>query len=109
MSAAAPLSLFLSSPPLSVSVSVCLPPLPSFPGVSVPDGVRGSPGRGCDLPGFSHSAVAAMIRIFPDFSVQVTAAPGAGGAPPEPGAARSGGANGSHPHNVPGVSSYQQR
>ncbi|XP_075700625.1 neuronal PAS domain-containing protein 3 isoform X3 [Rhinoderma darwinii] len=50
-----------------------------------------------------------MIRIFPDFSVQVTAAPGAGGAPPEPGAARSGGANGSHPHNVPGVSSYQQR
>ncbi|XP_072283992.1 neuronal PAS domain-containing protein 3 isoform X2 [Pyxicephalus adspersus] len=50
-----------------------------------------------------------MIRIFPDFSVQVTAAPGAGGAPPEPGAARSGGSNGSHPHNVPGVSSYQQR
>ncbi|XP_071971477.1 neuronal PAS domain-containing protein 3 isoform X3 [Engystomops pustulosus] len=50
-----------------------------------------------------------MIRIFPDFSVQVTAAPGAGAAPPEPGAARSGGANGSHPHNVPGVSSYQQR
>ncbi|XP_073495183.1 neuronal PAS domain-containing protein 3 isoform X3 [Phyllobates terribilis] len=50
-----------------------------------------------------------MIRIFPDFSVQVTAAPGAGGAPPEPGAARSGGTNGSHPHNVPGVSSYQQR
>ncbi|KAM5129929.1 neuronal PAS domain-containing protein 3 isoform 2-T2 [Mantella aurantiaca] len=50
-----------------------------------------------------------MIRIFPDFSVQVTAAPGAGGAPPEPGAARSGGTNGGHPHNVPGVSSYQQR
>ncbi|KAM9294272.1 neuronal PAS domain-containing protein 3 isoform 2-T2 [Gastrophryne carolinensis] len=51
-----------------------------------------------------------MIRIFPDFSVQVTAAaPGAGGVPPEPGAARSGGTNGSHPHNVPGVSSYQQR
>ncbi|XP_077320949.1 neuronal PAS domain-containing protein 3 isoform X2 [Lithobates pipiens] len=50
-----------------------------------------------------------MIRIFPDFSVQVTAAPGSGGAPPEPGAARSGGTNGSHPHNVPGVSSYQQR
>ncbi|XP_012824103.2 neuronal PAS domain-containing protein 3 isoform X4 [Xenopus tropicalis] len=47
-----------------------------------------------------------MIRIFPDFSVQVTAAPGA---PPEPGAARSAGANGSHQHNVPGVSSYQQR
>ncbi|OCT68735.1 neuronal PAS domain-containing protein 3 isoform X2 [Xenopus laevis] len=50
-----------------------------------------------------------MIRIFPDFSVQVTAAPGTGGAPPDPGAARSGGANGNHQHNVPGVSSYQQR
>ncbi|KAM4664516.1 neuronal PAS domain-containing protein 3 isoform 3-T3 [Discoglossus pictus] len=50
-----------------------------------------------------------MIRIFPDFSVQVTAAPGAGGAATEQGAARSGGTNGSHPHNVPGVSSYQQR
>ncbi|XP_075469269.1 neuronal PAS domain-containing protein 3 isoform X2 [Ascaphus truei] len=51
-----------------------------------------------------------MIRIFPDFSVQVTAAPGGGGGPPgEPGAARIGGANGNHPNNVPGVSSYQQR
>ncbi|MBN3313156.1 NPAS3 protein, partial [Atractosteus spatula] len=51
-----------------------------------------------------------MIRIFPDFSVQVTAAAagGAGGVPGAPGVSRvPGTANGS-PQNVQGISSYQQ-
>ncbi|KAG1946658.1 neuronal PAS domain-containing protein [Pimephales promelas] len=51
-----------------------------------------------------------MIRIFPDFSVQVTAAaaagPGAGGGMPA--ASRVPGATNGNPQNVQGLTSYQQ-
>ncbi|XP_027734600.1 neuronal PAS domain-containing protein 3-like [Empidonax traillii] len=54
-----------------------------------------------------------MIRIFPDFSVQVTAAAAAGGAaggvPAAPGMGRAGAAANGNPQNVQGITSYQQR
>jgi len=52
-----------------------------------------------------------MIRIFPDFSVQVTAAAGgaAGGVPAAPGMGRAGAAANGNPQNVQGITSYQQR
>ncbi|GAA6109452.1 neuronal PAS domain-containing protein 3 isoform X1 [Tachysurus ichikawai] len=48
-----------------------------------------------------------MIRIFPDFSVQVTAAAGAGAAGMP--AARVPGATNGNPQNVQGLTTYQQR
>lgn len=50
---------------------------------------------------------AGMIRIFPDFSVQVTAAAGAGAAGMP--AARVPGATNGNPQNVQGLTTYQQR
>ncbi|XP_037251024.1 transcription initiation factor TFIID subunit 4-like [Falco rusticolus] len=53
-----------------------------------------------------------MIRIFPDFSVQVTAAAAggaAGGVPAAPGMGRAGAAANGNPQNVQGITSYQQR
>ncbi|KAF4084119.1 hypothetical protein AMELA_G00125100 [Ameiurus melas] len=47
-----------------------------------------------------------MIRIFPDFSVQVTAAAGAGAAGMP--AARVPGATNGNPQNVQGLTTYQQ-
>nr|XP_023689351.1 neuronal PAS domain-containing protein 3 [Paramormyrops kingsleyae] len=51
-----------------------------------------------------------MIRIFPDFSVQVTAAAGggAGGMPAGPSVGRIPGATNGNPQNVQGITSYQQ-
>ncbi|XP_067312059.1 neuronal PAS domain-containing protein 3 isoform X1 [Pseudorasbora parva] len=51
-----------------------------------------------------------MIRIFPDFSVQVTAAAaaGAGGGGGMPAASRVPGATNGNPQNVQGLTSYQQ-
>lgn len=51
-----------------------------------------------------------MIRIFPDFSVQVTAAAGggAGGVPAGPGVGRVPGTANGNPQNVQGITSYQQ-
>ncbi|XP_034273885.1 neuronal PAS domain-containing protein 3 isoform X3 [Pantherophis guttatus] len=49
-----------------------------------------------------------MIRIFPDFSVQVTAA-AAGGVPAGPGVGRASTAANGNPQNVQGITSYQQR
>ncbi|KAH1170976.1 hypothetical protein KIL84_006594 [Mauremys mutica] len=53
-----------------------------------------------------------MIRIFPDFSVQVTAAAAggaAGGVPAGPGMGRASTAANGNPQNVQGITSYQQR
>ncbi|XP_055464573.1 neuronal PAS domain-containing protein 3 isoform X2 [Psammomys obesus] len=53
-----------------------------------------------------------MIRIFPDFSVQVTAAAAGGaaaGVPAGAGMARAGAAANGAPQTVQGISSYQQR
>lgn len=52
-----------------------------------------------------------MIRIFPDFSVQVTAAAGggAGGMPAGSAVGRVPGATNGNPQNVQGITSYQQR
>ncbi|XP_043929824.1 neuronal PAS domain-containing protein 3 isoform X2 [Protopterus annectens] len=53
-----------------------------------------------------------MIRIFPDFSVQVTAAAGGGGGggmPASAGVGRAGAATNGNPTNVQGITSYQQR
>ncbi|XP_049753560.1 neuronal PAS domain-containing protein 3 isoform X12 [Elephas maximus indicus] len=53
-----------------------------------------------------------MIRIFPDFSVQVTAAAAGGaaaGVPASAGMGRAGAAANGTPQNVQGISSYQQR
>ena len=56
-----------------------------------------------------------MIRIFPDFSVQVTAAGGGGaggGMAAGPAVGRlpvPGGAPNGNPQNVPGIANYQQR
>ncbi|XP_053236637.1 neuronal PAS domain-containing protein 3 isoform X9 [Podarcis raffonei] len=53
-----------------------------------------------------------MIRIFPDFSVQVTAAAAggaAGGVPAGPGMGRASSAANGNPQNVQGITSYQQR
>lgn len=55
---------------------------------------------------------AAMIRIFPDFSVQVTAAAAGGaaaGVPAGAGMGRAGAAANGTPQNVQGITSYQQR
>ncbi|KAG5857468.1 hypothetical protein ANANG_G00019780 [Anguilla anguilla] len=51
-----------------------------------------------------------MIRIFPDFSVQVTAAAGggAGGMPAGPAVGRVPGTTNGNPQNVQGITSYQQ-
>ncbi|XP_041929164.1 neuronal PAS domain-containing protein 3 isoform X1 [Alosa sapidissima] len=51
-----------------------------------------------------------MIRIFPDFSVQVTAAAGggAGGMPAGSAVGRVPGATNGNPQNVQGITSYQQ-
>ncbi|ROJ78823.1 hypothetical protein DPX16_15348 [Anabarilius grahami] len=51
-----------------------------------------------------------MIRIFPDFSVQVTAAAaaGAGAGGGMPAASRVPGATNGNPQNVQGLTSYQQ-
>lgn len=51
---------------------------------------------------------AGMIRIFPDFSVQVTAAAAGAGAAGMP-AARVPGATNGNPQNVQGLTTYQQR
>ncbi|XP_058594768.1 neuronal PAS domain-containing protein 3 isoform X8 [Neofelis nebulosa] len=53
-----------------------------------------------------------MIRIFPDFSVQVTAAAAGGaaaGVPAGAGMGRAGAAANGTPQNVQGITSYQQR
>ncbi|KAM5177317.1 neuronal PAS domain-containing protein 3 isoform 1-T1 [Callospermophilus lateralis] len=53
-----------------------------------------------------------MIRIFPDFSVQVTAAAAGGaaaGVPTGAGMGRAGAAANGTPQNVQGITSYQQR
>uniref|UniRef100_A0AAZ3SQM4 Neuronal PAS domain-containing protein 3 n=1 Tax=Oncorhynchus tshawytscha TaxID=74940 RepID=A0AAZ3SQM4_ONCTS len=51
-----------------------------------------------------------MIRIFPDFSVQVTAASGgAGGMPSGHAMGRVPGTTNGNPQNVQGITSYQQR
>lgn len=53
-----------------------------------------------------------MIRIFPDFSVQVTAAAAGGaaaGVPASAGMGRAGAAANGTPQNVQGITSYQQR
>lgn len=51
-----------------------------------------------------------MIRIFPDFSVQVTAAGGgAGGMPSGHAMGRVPGTTNGNPQNVQGITSYQQR
>nr|XP_056706727.1 neuronal PAS domain-containing protein 3 isoform X6 [Euleptes europaea] len=53
-----------------------------------------------------------MIRIFPDFSVQVTAAAAggaAGGVPAGPAMGRASAAANGNPPNVQGITSYQQR
>ncbi|KAL8169264.1 UNVERIFIED_CONTAM: hypothetical protein K2H54_042425 [Gekko kuhli] len=53
-----------------------------------------------------------MIRIFPDFSVQVTAAAAggaAGGVSAGPGMGRASTAANGNPQNVQGITSYQQR
>ncbi|XP_065109861.1 neuronal PAS domain-containing protein 3 isoform X2 [Paramisgurnus dabryanus] len=49
-----------------------------------------------------------MIRIFPDFSVQVTAAAGAGAGGGMPAASRVPGATNGNPQNVQGLTPYQQ-
>ena len=52
-----------------------------------------------------------MIRIFPDFSVQVTAAAGggAGGMPAGSAVGRVPGTTNGNPQNIQGITSYQQR
>lgn len=53
-----------------------------------------------------------MIRIFPDFSVQVTAAAAGGAAgavPAGPGMGRASAAANGNPQNAQGITSYQQR
>ncbi|CAO2586282.1 hypothetical protein LEMLEM_LOCUS3948 [Lemmus lemmus] len=53
-----------------------------------------------------------MIRIFPDFSVQVTAAAAGGaaaGVPAGAGMGRAGASANGTPQNVQGITSYQQR
>ncbi len=58
-----------------------------------------------------RGARSGMIRIFPDFSVQVTAAAaaGAGAGGGMPAASRVPGATNGNPQNVQCLTSYQQR